>query len=389
MTDIVYYNLSLSAGQNTFFNNAGGEIANYLPIVDHPSEYYCSIIRLKTSQLSIPNGYFQVYIDPTTNTVTDVNKGIYQFQMKYGNYVASDYVYWITEYVNQTPPPTGTAKQTQSSYYFIFSYQNFINCWNNTLKNVYNALITAGAILPANCQPFFLYNPNNQTIELYSPLSVTNYDTAGTLRLYFNSYLGQYLTGFFFSGVQGNTLSSAFPFEMVMKPNPNNASFTSTTAPPFPNSNIVFIDVGGTSTAFIKVQQEYPNLFYWNCLSNIFVATNMNIIQESFNQLAGTQQGVNTIQQAIITDYIPDLTQGSGGAGVAGAVFTYNAPSLYRLFSFNQHTPLYNISASLYWTDTLGQTWPLEIIKNFGCDIKFAFYKKSLFSKMQLMNARF
>ena len=64
MSDVIYYNITISTttvGVDTI--NASIVAQNTLPILDNPSEYYGSIVRLNTPQFEIPVAYFDVEID--------------------------------------------------------------------------------------------------------------------------------------------------------------------------------------------------------------------------------------------------------------------------------------------------------------------------------------
>ena len=80
----------------------------------------------------------------------------------------------------------------------------------------------------------------------------------------------------------------------------------------------------------------------------------------------------------------PDIsTTGTGsGAGVGNQIFSYDAPSLFRVFSFNQTTPLYNINLGISFQDKLDNIYPLYLDKYMSASFKFMFIKKEIFSGM-------
>ena len=158
--DVIYYNLTLGSAEN--FNNpydynpilARGTINNSQPIIHNPSEYYCSIIRLEFSGAEIP------LVGPilVQEPVLDVNKTIFSFTMSY-NGVDSDQIFWtyVPSLKNALVPPTGTAKQTFSNYYFLYDYQAIIYIMNTALSATLANLKTkagTGAIATA-LAPFF------------------------------------------------------------------------------------------------------------------------------------------------------------------------------------------------------------------------------------------
>ena len=50
----------------------------------------------------------------------------------------------------------------------------------------------------------------------------------------------------------------------------------------------------------------------------------------------------------------------------------------YSLFQFNQASPLYNITAYIYFTDQYNNIYPLPIDNGLSANIKFMFIKKNL-----------
>ena len=106
----------------------------------------------------------------------------------------------------------------------------------------------------------------------------------------------------------------------------------------------------------------------------------MNITRESYyvgNKSVPSQQ--NVLLQTALTDYAPDTTT---QAGASSSTFFYNASSLYRLFCFQQSAPLYNISASIVFSDKNGNIWPLQLFSKQQCTLKFMFIKKHLIKNL-------
>ncbi len=68
----------------------------------------------------------------------------------------------------------------------------------------------------------------------------------------------------------------------------------------------------------------------------------MNVNSEAFF-INNNSNNQNVNFQNILEDFMPDLAQ-SASAGVQNSIFTYDAPSLYRIWSFNQKTPLYRVN---------------------------------------------
>ena len=89
MSDIIYYNLEINTGSQGLYStyngqqNASIQAQNYLPILEKPSDYYCSIVRLSVPEMLIPIAYFDVAINQD-GLVIDPNVGVYTFKLAFG-----------------------------------------------------------------------------------------------------------------------------------------------------------------------------------------------------------------------------------------------------------------------------------------------------------------
>lgn len=371
MSDIIYYNLTIGTNgngivtQNTSMATSSqvSIIAqNTLPILDNPEDYYGSIVRLNIMQLQVPIAYFDVL-----DVNTDPNVGIYSFTLSYNGTDITERVRWVQADFSQ-PLPTSA----KSYYYFMYSYEEFLDCWNTALETAYAALTVLYPLLPPDKPPFFHYDPSSQQMSLYTLKAFADTDASPRLEIYCNSFLTPYIQAFRYDYFNDPVKTARF----VVKSYPN---------PNYP-LNQMTIPLGAmpvtASNNYIVVQQEAVSLNYWNMLRNVIVTTSMAVQLENFYEGTGSQPlGQNLLLQSVLTDYIPDLTAGNQ-AFVSSSQFIYNAQALWRLFVLNQRTPLFNISASVYFTDQNDNTWPMELFTKQQCNIKFMFIKKSLAKHM-------
>jgi hypothetical protein len=372
--DIIYYNLTIDSNSTGLNNTSIASIIaqNSYPILNNPSEYYGSIIRMSTPQFEIPNSYFDAYVDPNTGLVPDVNQGVYQFTVQWGSITASgvitsivsntQYVRWIQQDFTASPIPQNNQPLTPSNYYYIYSYETIINLWNIALATAYAQIQPQVQNLVAGAPPFFTYDATTQLISLYSPQAYSEYTSNGGnfLQVFANGILEPYINGFKY-----------FAFNDLVK----RALFNIQS---FPNQSTPINQVTLNNTVYLRMTQQFQSLAYMNTLRSIQVTTSMPVTQENFYVGQGTNVlGQNLLLSSILTDYIPDLSQGNQ-AGVASAQFIYNANSLYRIFCLTSNTPLYNFSCAIYWSDKNGNTWPLQIFTNQQISIKFMFIKKHL-----------
>lgn len=392
MSDIVYYNLTIGTNSVGLVSNTSDFTAspasivaqNTLPILDDPSQYYGSIVRLNIPQFEIPIAYFDVVTDSNGN-VPNINRGIYQFTLAWGSLSTtgvrtivqedSQNAIWTQQDFNAYPVPVNGAKLTPSNYYFVYDYETMINTWNVALKTAFDNLVASvGAPLISGQQPFFYYDPDTQKISLYSVQSTSEFRYGSNfLQIYCNAIMENLIHGFKFFYFTDSTKSILFNLQSY--PNPSSPLNVS----PLPDSSG---NPDPSGVPYIKVQQEYISLNYWNMLRNIYITTTMPVQQEGYYVGSlNNNLGQNLLLQSTLTDYIPDLTQG-GQAGIAGAQFIYNAQALWRIFQLNTNTPLMNISASIFFTDQNGNIWPLTLFVKQPCSIKFMFIKKHLISNL-------
>jgi len=330
-------------------------------ILDNMQDYYGSIIRFSVPCINLP--LIQCLVQ---TPVLDINKMINSFTLSY-NDILSDRIYWQFQPEVEPPvsiiPQENTPTQTFSNYYFLYQYQSIINIMNVALKNALANLKTKAGTEAIADSPdaFFYYDCNTNLIALYSPplFDATN-DLSVPILIAFNSP-----SSIFFVGVpyQFYGYSQPFGVDAIFRIQNNNTLNQKTI-------NAVVYNI---------TSQEFISLAYMSYLRNIFISTTMPVKTETFyiNDAQGTQ---NLNYNSILTDFIPDISL-SNDAGVSSKIFIYNAPSLFRVFEFTNRGSLYEVSAALSFSDTLGNIYPLYLEKGQAIEIKFMFIKKSVYNK--------
>lgn len=361
MANICYFNATMSNVSSVvpipaqYFSNSNNII------LQNQSDYMGSIIRLNINQYLIPIFIFKVY-----EPVNDINKGIYSFTLTYDTYTSGQtFLQWQPS-CNISPPPNNTSTQViNSNYYYCYSYQTMLDCMNVSLKTAYtnlsNSINDDNTTLPLANYPYFFYNTGLQLIELHAHIS---FDLNGEnpVNIYCNSSLHHFLHGFKIF-TESYTATSGLNYQLSVKTLPDQSKASNV------NDN------------YITMYQEASCFSYWNSLRQIFVKSNMNVSLEAF-----FDPNTNINYSNILTDYVPDLS-GADEALIPEKQFTYNAPSLYRLFEFSKNNnPLTNIDLSLVWADNLGNTFPIYIDIGFKCDIKIMFIKKTFLNSISNIN---
>lgn len=371
MSDILYYNIAISGINN---QNSGLPLDqsnipiksaisadNNQPIVNNPDDYYASIIRFSIPSFEIPViGPFLIQ-----TPVNNINLSVYSFTLNYSS-VNSDTTFWIfTPDVlspNVTPPQVGTPLQTFTSYYFLYNYITLMNIMNTALESALTNLKSkAGTTAITDAPvPFFYYDPNTNLINLYADKTYYDNSLTNPISIYFNSPAQTFFNALPFKSIDENNIIGKDNIFIIQ----NNE-----------NINIVTLN----TFDYIVMTQEYQSLGYMALLKSIIIGTNMNVQSEIFF-INNPQAFQNLNFVNVLTDYLPDINS-NNDAGVSSKNFIYNAPSLYRLFEFKQRTPLYNISANIYFTDNLNNLYPLYLKKGTIANIKIMFIKKKLITK--------
>ncbi len=374
MADVFYYNLSI--GNANIYNcgkpydqlgiNASSNVNGTQSICENPEDYYCSIVRLQFPGYSIPVIQFLVQ-----TPVLDRKKGIYSFTLKYGNTVSIQSWYYLLPQL-QDPfiriPAEGPDQLTQdfqSGYYNVYDYYVLVQMMNNSLSAAFTDLQTqVGSPISTAKKPFFGFDATTGLFSLYTDPNFFDSSLTTPIEIYFNSPSYLMIDGMAFNSINYNDPQGLDNLLIITSNN---------------GLNVATVN----SVQYIKMSQQYVSAAYQSALKSIIVKTSMNIRSEVFNLDLANDSGATGRQQNtsftnIMTDFLPDISQPT--VGVSSYKFIYNASSLYRIFQFKQKDPLYEINASVYWTDNYGNTFPLYLEKGQVVNIKFMFIKKSVYS---------
>lgn len=178
--DYVYYNANM-VNNNT---STGGvqldpsvvfEDNRTTPLIRDISKYELMVqgISINGALKNVPVIIPTIYIDPTTQTITDVNRTIYQVSFTWSDgittYVDTQPVRWIPQNKESPPPQAGSRNQIiTGDYYYCYSYKHFCNLVNTALTLAYNNVkALAGASYGGTLVPFFSFNRDSKTFSIY------------------------------------------------------------------------------------------------------------------------------------------------------------------------------------------------------------------------------
>jgi len=297
-------------------------------IVDLPENYYMSIVRFAISHALIPlyqfkNNFYSVTITPTGQPPSR------EF-LNYGDALVGNY----SQYGYNQP---------------VFYYSQLANMISEALKRAH---VAAGLVDPP---PFVHYGNETERFTLYVPNNNSYYDGTDTFAtISFNSNLFQQL----------QLLNSTFNgFNQ-----PNGLDYTIN----------YFSDPGGFNlytvppNSYHFFTQERTALYLLNEVQSIvFTSTTLNVTKEYTGKNDGSG---NAGSIAILADFVPDQSTGRDLSE-----YQYNVQGPPRLVNLTNTIPITEIDYQVGIRFRDGTIVPLYLEPGETCEVKFGFFKKSLY----------
>ncbi len=338
-------------------------------LLRNPTEWYVTIIRFTVPSQIIPIFIPEIVPFPNTNP----NLTVYTVTLSYNGVDSTQNIIFQTTLPIFPTPPGPSADhplQYDTPYYYIYSYQEWID-------DINRAIATAFAALPGKpvgaLAPYFIFDSTTLLISLVAQRAF--YDEAlgglGPIRLYINIQLLPFL-----DAIEGLLLSydvnDPKNFQFLIKDNKNNWYNPPYVCGPTGSCCICPPD-------YYIMTQEYDVLTDWNTLLNVqFVSTLLGTTLEyvpiaSNNNTLGTanQQTLNGV--GVLTDFEPILELGPE----ARTQIQYFQNGPYRLINLNSTEPLHKFDLKVYWVDKFGKQRLLYLTHHAVLTVKFLFIRKS------------
>jgi len=363
--DKIYYNIEIA---NPVSNNKDFEVATYVEnrvqsILDVPEDYYLTIASFEIPGSSIP-----ILICPIQLNQANPNLSIYSVCLNYNN------VDYFQNIIFQTSspflpifPPNTPRWSNNDPYYWIYSYQWFMNLVNDALFNAYTALNIANpGVFPSSAQLLF----NAQT-SLFSLIVPFDFAALG-VGLYMNNELYQLFNSFPALNFGANQINGKD--KQIIFSTDANYIYN----PPFA-TNIISTTVGLNQVfptiLYYLVPEEFVSLQYWNSFKNIVFTTGTIPIKNEYVPGPDQTQSGQANFLPILTSFTPTLSS----AGDSRSQLQYYPQGPYRLINLTGTTPLNKFDVSIYWQDIESNLYPILILPNQFALIKFLFIKKSTY----------
>lgn len=319
-----------------------------IPVLQNPSEYYCSIIRFSLPLETIPLLKFPLDVKQNNPLVSYLVIGVETAALVQ---FPENVIYDPPN--NRTPPtplptsPFFTNQQSIDGFYNIFSIRTFLTMINRALAAASLAAVGAGVT-----SPYYSYD---STKELFS-LNVHSSFLATNAKIFLNRYLINYLNSFPWY-LDITTGDQDFLFFHILDPIP---------LPPIINNFSIYV-------------QDYVSISSWFDLRKITVtSTTLPITPESVpvqNPTLGGKSNGLTSYSPILTDYLVafDTTRSVQSTAV------YNPSAQYRLVDMSSSAPLQRINLAFYYHDKFGNQYPIALSPSQEITVKIGFFRRSLY----------
>lgn len=340
---VIYFNANVFNDPIT--NNQQAKLARFNQsissgsVVDLPENYYMAIVRFAISHALIP---------------------LYQFKDNFYSvtlrYAGVDYQQFLT-YQDAGPG------YSQFGYIQpVFFYQQFASMINTALDIVNSAL---PGPQQSPIPPFVTYDADTERFTLFIPATY-NVDVFD-IRLYFNANLYQQiqlLDSRFLGYNQTNGKDYQILGYLIPKTLPvgyvalNQVTFPGATPPP--------------DVQFLTFTQERKALYLLNEVQSIvFTSTTLNVTKE----YTGRNDGSGSVGSIpILADFVPDQSTGRDLSE-----YQYNVQGPPRLVNLTNTIPITDIDYQVGIRFRDGTIVPLYLEPGETCEVKFGFFKKSLY----------
>ena len=370
--DIDHIYLDLIASNNDAGSNTPSVFLTFSEIRDQAilqncSEYYLTIVRFYLETPNLP-----LLLMPIQTGQSDINKSSLSITMTYKTYQIQQFLQYVPANVSDTLPSPPLIKVDYSStYYDIYSYQNFIEMLNTAFLASYNGLkalvIAGGDTLPSQYFPYMEFDPNAEKAILNADILGYNKTLANPISIYMNATLFQLFSSFDASFYGNTNIVNGMNYKFNIYALPNSGNVYGITLPSVIN--------------YLQCYQEYATLgVVGNPVSSIVFTSNLIPIAGTlvstpviFNAPTNiTQQSSNSAISNILTDITVGLTLG----------FEYKPniiynPTIYRYLSMQSQGPLRQYDISVFYKLHTGDLRPFMLSPGSCSALKIGFFKKN------------
>jgi hypothetical protein len=341
----LYYNLTY-VNTDSRAQPASSSETRSVAILKNPSEWKMSVIRFDIDTHTIPINILIMQLGSLTATTSYIT-------LKYlGNYYTENIVY-VEESLRPFPFKSPA----------VYSYQRFLDFINTAVKAAFVRTWAVGY------PPQYIFNPLTNLIDIYVDSNFLPSAGANQIEIIVNNPLYLYLTNFdysFDSEPGGNPL-----YLNVLKIDDVNTS----QIPAFGSRVGYPLSIANINTQFYKISQFAQGMASWNSLRSIVLSSDsIPCPKEAITANPENSANYSTDSTfSIVSDFlVPIENQITNGRVIA----EYLPSAQYRYLNLISTDPLYIVSFKVYWTDFLGNIYPVYLYPSNGMSIKILFQKK-------------
>lgn len=334
------------------------------PILDKMSDYFLSVIRFDIPLSEIPVTIAPPLPNQNPSDSTYPNLLALIIGINYNSISTGQRVLMVQE-TNDPVPAQNFPYQNITPYYWIYSYDWFVQMINTALLTAYNVSVLPG-LFPAALPPYFTYNSTTQLLSLIVPSFFVNL-TAPAIAIptiNFNFNFLQYL--------------DAFPIKLLGLNNINGFDIMLD----LKNGNVRDINAYGLNgqlpanpPIYYKIDQSQIIIQYWNPIKKLLLTSESIPVAKEYIQ-SGSTSSLNP-SLPIVTDFTPVVEQ----AGQQRTIAYYLPTAEYRKVNMLSELPLQKVSLKVFWEDLYGKIYLLNIGSYQSASVKIVFLHKSMYKK--------
>lgn len=337
------------------------------PLLSNVSEYYMYVARYTLSLSTVP-----LYIMPAMPDQANPNLTPFVVGFRYNGVNYPEPLIYVV-YGVDTPPVQDQPNMVVTSYYYVYSYQLFVDILNTALRK---AIAASGAnIFGSNGEfmPYFNFDEDSKKLELIYPNTFLVENDPPVI--FCNHELANWLNGF--PMVHRHDPSRSFDI-ITCRFDANSRMVFPTTSEVFPNKLATFPAgmVPGTASTMFVSKQEYATVQNWNSVRRIAITTETIPIRKESVPIFGRRD--NHSATSVGFPVISDYALVSESAGDNRSMLNYIPQGALRLIDMVSDAELRTISLKFYWVDSYENIRPIMIPANNVINIKLGFIRKSL-----------
>ena len=411
---MVYYNFDIINGKTTDEGINSDPLAVFnetrdTPIIKDCSKYYFSITRFTMNGVGLD---IPMFIPRIEIGQADPNKTIYYLGMEVAvtkdfgfgavseTFKATRFIeYFPQNVIIKQPPSPLTTQDISSPYYYVYTYEHWVNLVNTTIQNIYNDLNAQFAFFAASngappgtllvtTVPQMKYDSTNYLFSIYYDafgFGGNDRTSSGTNNESFRMLCNSNFYGLFDSFPTyylGGDLATLnidnepfWAYEFVVR----NQLGTNIHRPVSPLNTTI------TNTpAYYEMRQDYVSTgTLWSPVASIVFISNLIPVNNE-----GTAQPITYGQNNITTPVssssafqpiITDIALSTDTADAYNGFVSYVPTAEYRLSNMsNSPMEVKNIDVQIYWKGRLdGQLYPLRMFNQSSISVKIMFRRKN------------